>query len=68
MANKIAIKKTGYKDIDTRLVDTHTLLRQGELLKKDIEISLKYKPVNPYTSRKARIKKFLKLRSILNKK
>ncbi|MGN7403207.1 hypothetical protein ACTHO0_25475 [Cytobacillus praedii] len=64
--SKVAVKKTGYADIDNLLVNTHTLLKRGELLKKDIEISLRHKPVNPFTSRKAHLKNFKRFRSTLN--
>lgn len=66
MTSKVAVKKTGYDDIDNLLVATHTLLKQGELLKRDIDVSLKHKPVNPFSSRKAYLKKFKRLCSNLN--
>jgi hypothetical protein len=62
----MGVKKTGYSDIDQLLLDTHNLLKQGELLKKEINISLKHKPVNPFALRKEKIKRYRKLYSKLN--
>ncbi|WP_019156916.1 hypothetical protein [Robertmurraya massiliosenegalensis] len=50
----VKVKKTGYEDIDNLLIQTHTLLAEGERLNKDIDNTLKYKPVSPFASRKAR--------------
>lgn len=66
MATKLPVKKTGYADIDNLLLKTHSLLEEGELLMKDIDKSLKYKPVSPFASQKARIKRFRRFRSTLD--
>lgn len=58
MSLKTSVKLTGYADIDNLLIKTHSLLKEGELLKKEIDASLKYIPTSPYasSSRKARLK------------
>ena len=42
---KKEVKKTGYADIDNLLVETHSLLLQGDQLKKDIDRTAQYRPL-----------------------
>ncbi len=48
------LRKTGYSDIDELLEKTAELLERGDKLKKEIEISNLFKPVNPFKTKKRR--------------
>lgn len=56
---KETVHKTGYRDIDELLLETHHLLNEMTEIQKDIEKSLKYEPYNPYS--KPKLKKRLNL-------
>jgi hypothetical protein len=60
---KKAVKKTGYKDIDEMLVNTHNLLQEVDQIQKEIAEALSYKPLDPFKKSrpKFRIKKTVKI-------
>lgn len=51
---KQPIKKTGYDDIDSILIEAHKLIQESNKLQKDIEVAVKFKPQNPFKSRRKR--------------
>ncbi len=50
------VRKTGYEDIDKLLLEAQKLIQEGNELQKDIEIAVRFKPTNPFNSRKKREK------------
>ncbi|OLS35433.1 hypothetical protein [Bacillus sp. MRMR6] len=56
------VKKTGYSDIDQLLVEANNLINEGNELQKDIEVAVKFKPTNPFNSRKKKGKLKIKIK------
>jgi hypothetical protein len=48
---KVPIKKTGHLDIDELLISNYSLLQKSHKLQMEIEKALKFKPVDPFSSR-----------------
>lgn len=51
-----SVKKTGYDDIDNLLVEAHKLIQEGNKLQRDIDVAVKFKPINPFNSQRKKFK------------
>jgi hypothetical protein len=49
------VKTTGWKDIDTLILNSHQLLNEGSSLKKEIDKANKFSPKSFKRSRKVRV-------------